>query len=126
MGIKKEYLRTVDDAGNIEAVQALTAASTAVPVKSYGVTSITSTAGGTAGTHGYTMEAPRKGLVKSLVVSVGSTREVAVALGGTVYGTADTTATFSTGAGNRRNLTLVGLSTGTWAVTAASTGIVFS
>lgn len=126
MGVKKEYLRTVDDAGNIEAVQALTAASTATPVKSYGVTQITSTAGGTAGTHGYTMQAPRKGLQKTLVVDVGSTREVAVALGGTVYGTANNTATFSTGAGRWRNLSLVGLSTGSWAVTGASTGVVFS
>lgn len=131
MAIQKQMLRSADVRGRMDKVQALTGASTATEVTNYGVTSIASTAGGTAGNHGFSMAAPRAGLRKTLVVDVGSTRTVSVGLGpttsvGHVFGTTNRTATFSTGAGRYRFLDLVGLSTSQWAVVGSSTGVTLS
>jgi hypothetical protein len=130
MGVAKTYFRTIALGGVTETVQALTGASTATTIKSFGVTSIFSTAGGTAGQHAFKMASPEVGITKTLVVDVGSTREVKVQVGATtavtIFGTTHNNVTFSTGAGRYRNLSLVGLSATQWAVVSRSTGVTLS
>lgn len=128
MAIQKRYLREADRAGRVDRVQALTAASTATQVFEYGVTQITSTGGGTAATHGYKMARPSAGLRKTIVVKCDSTREVKVQLapstdGAVLFGTTYNNLVFSTGAGKRRGIELVGLSSSLWGLVSMTTGV---
>jgi hypothetical protein len=126
MAITKEYQRRAFTAGQMGKVQSLTNASTAVRVTNYGVTSISSTAGGTAAVHAYQMDAPTKGLRKTLVVNAGSTRTVSVdnaSTAVTFFGSTEDGISFSTGAGKYRSIELVGLSATQWAVVAQTTGV---
>lgn len=128
MGITKQYTRHMLDSGYTESVQALTQASTGTRVKNYGVTTITSAGSGTAGIHGFFLNAPKKGLRKSIVVDLNSTRQVAVynaSTAVTFFGSTNNAVTFSTGVGVKW-LELVGTSATVWAVASQSTGVTLS
>ena len=128
MAITKQYTRHMLDAGYKEPVQVLTQASTGTTITNYGVTTIASAASGSTGIHGFKLQSPHKGLRKTIVVDLNSTREVRIlpqSTAVTFFGANNDTVTFSTGTGLRW-LELVGTSDTQWAVTNASTGATFS
>lgn len=121
----KQRQREAFSGGIAVAVQALTQASTATRVTNHGITTITSAGSGTAGDHGFILQAPFTGITKAIVVDPNSTRTVSVynqSTGITFFGSTANALTFSTGSGHRK-VTLVGLSATSWAITAQSTGV---
>lgn len=128
MAITKQYTRHMLDSGYRESVQALTQASTATTILNYGVTTITSAGSGTAGDHGFKLQAPQKGLRKTIVADLNSTRTVSVfnaSTACTFFGSTNNAVTFSTGTGLKW-VNLVGVSTASWAITGVSTGATLS
>lgn len=107
MAIVKQYTRRMDDAGSMEKVQSLTAASTATIIVNYGVTVISSTQAKT-----FQMAAPRAGLRKSLAVVSASTDDITT-IDGNGATIAGSTAFTVDGPGG---VELVGTSTGAWAL----------
>lgn len=111
-------------AGVRDATQTLTHADTATTLKSYGVTFITSTS--TAGTNIFTLDAPKAGYRKSIIVDVNTTDAVDVAHASSAsvfFGTTANALRFSTGAVTPKRAVLVGKSTSVWAVEYLSTGV---
>ena len=111
----------------VDEVQSLTGASTGTQVTNYGVTYIISTGSGGAGTKVFTMAAPTKGLRKSLVVRVASTKSVSVRTptSDAVFfaGTTKNTIQWATGSTYASpTVSLIGLSTVLWAIEAPLLG----
>lgn len=126
--VVKLYNRTVADGGFADEVQALTQASTGTSIARHGVTTITSAGSGTAGDHGFVLKSPEKGLRKTIVADLNSTRTVSVfnqSTAHTFFGSTNNALTFSTGLGLKW-VNLVGVSTSQWAVTSVSTGVTLS
>ena len=120
----KVYSQQVLAAGQLEKVQGPLSNSTATRINTYGVTFITAT---TQEDYKFAA-APRKGLRKTIVATVGSTRDLRVLQATTTvtyYGTTHSTVTFSSGVG-AKTLSLIGVSTAQWAITAKSTGVTTS
>jgi hypothetical protein len=125
MGVTKPYTPRAITNGSIERIQALTGGSTATRIQNYGVTTITSTAGGSTAEHAFVLKKPVKGLRKTLLVDPNSTREVLVVADSTthtLFGSTGNALRFSTGAGTKR-AELIGLSATQWALLHASTGV---
>jgi hypothetical protein len=127
VGIKKQYVRTVADAGSNSKLQQLASADTATAVLNYGVTTINSDS--TSGTNSFTMDDPiHGGTHKYIAVTLGTTDSVVLASASTTvtfFGSTNATVTFSTGAGEK-HLGLVSVSATEWAVVSQSTGVTFS
>lgn len=126
--VVKLYNRTVADGGFADEVQALTSTSTGTAIARHGVTTIASANAGTAGDHGFTLKGPEKGLRKTIVVDVNSTRTVTINNDSTAdkfFGSTHSSLTFSTGLG-KKWVNLVGTSTSGWAITSASTGVTYA
>lgn len=123
--VVKLHNRTVADGGFADEVQALTQASTGTAIARHGVTTITSAGSGTAGNHGFILKSPEKGLRKTIVADLNSTRTVTIynqSTAHTFFGSTANSLAFSTGTGLKW-VNLVGTSTSVWAVTSASTGV---
>ena len=123
--VTKRYTRHVMAGGLADVVQTLTSTSTGTAVQSHGVTTIASANAGTAGNHGFILEAPEKGLRKTIVADLNSTRTVTIyneSTAHTFFGSTSNSVAFTTGTGLKW-VNLVGVSTSVWAVTSASTGV---
>jgi hypothetical protein len=128
MGMTKNYTRHMLDAGYKETIQALTQASTGTLVTNHGVTTITSAGSGTAGVHRFLLQEPQKGLRKTVIADLNSTREVAIHNNSTAsvfFGSTFNAATFSTGTGIKW-IDFVGISNTQWALAGRSTGVTLS
>jgi|SRR5690606_23619054 len=112
--VVKQYTRRVDDAGRMEKMQNLTAASTGTQVTNFGVTVINSTQAKT-----FQMAAPRPGLRKAIAV-VGASTDDITTLDGDGATIAGSTAVTFDGPGG---VELVGISTSAWALV-GSAGLV--
>lgn len=115
MGIVKDYNRRVADAGRIDKVQALTAASTGTPVSNYGVTTISSTQAKT-----FQLAAPKAGLRKTICATGGSTAgDVTIDGNGATIG-GSTAVAFANAVSSA--VELVGTSTSAWAIVSNAGG----
>lgn len=112
MSITKSYTRRVHDAGRMDNVQTLTAASTGTEVTNYGVTVVS------ASTQAKTFQlaAPRAGLRKTLALTGGSTAGDTTFDGNGATISGSTAISFATGVSGGAEL--VGISTGAWVMIA--------
>lgn len=110
----------------VENIQSLTGASTGTTVTNFGVTHITSTGAGGAGAKVFTLAAPVKGVRKTLLVEVTSTKAVSVRTPtsvATFLGSTKNSFSFATGStytSPPRSVELVGMSATQWAIISAN------
>lgn len=112
MAITKSYTREVHDAGRMDAVQTLTAASTGTEVTNFGVTVISASTQAKT----FQMAAPKAGLRKSLALTGGSTAGDTTFDGNGATISGSTQVSFATAVSGGAEL--VGLSTSAWAMVA--------
>ena len=125
MGIRKDYLRVVADAGVVDRVQ--NATSTGTVLVNYGVSRISQS--GAAST--FQLAAPNEvGLRKSIVVDTSTAATSLATVGAETFigpgGAGGTLTASSAAAGTARAVELVALTTSLWGVTAQTTGITFA
>ena len=121
MGVKKNYLPSLDRYGRRDFVQALTGASTGTTINNYGITTIVVTTGeGTAANLVYTLAAPAKGVRKTIAADLNSTKTVSVITPSslaTFFGSTKNSFLFSTGSTYPPgSVKLIGLSTTQWLI----------
>lgn len=109
----------LDRYGNVETPQGfrtanITTASTAASLKNNGITTLGSSAGGSAT---YQLDAPVPGIEKTLIATGASTGQIVSSTGsGATFGSTTGAAVFATFTGLGQSLRLVGLSTALWGV----------
>lgn len=123
MGTRKEYLRTVFNAGTAQVIQALSTASTGTPITNYGVTTLVSNTSDVAD-KAYKLAAPVKGIEKTLIIRSNSTTVItvrSVSTGVVFFPTTGNLITATSGA--KAFISLVGLSATEWGIVSRSTGL---
>lgn len=121
MAINKVFLRQHFKAATSVPVQALTSASTGTQITNFGVTTITHTS---TGDKTYKLARPLAGVTKNISVrNGGSTQNVFIRSVSTAVTFFPTTANLMDFAGANPSVSLVGISTSQWAITARTTGI---
>lgn len=119
----KRYLQQVLVGGVREPIQGPLVNSTGTKIKNYGVTYIAAST-----QEDYKIDFPRKGLRKTIIATVGSTRDLRLlqqTTAITYLGSTHSTVTFSSGTGVK-TLNLIGVSTSQWVITSKSTGVTTS
>lgn len=125
MSVKKKFRPVLHRYGDVATVQALTGGSSGTQITNHGITTITSTGNGSAGTIVYTIAAPIKGIHKTVICDNNSTKLIQVrtpSSAATFYGSTKNSFTFTTGStAAPSSVHLVGLTSAQWAIMDIST-----